>query len=139
MIFDWLGREISYRKWNHSLIYLDFSLIFTIFYHELVFRVQSIELTASGLVYWQVKGLSIEELAARNDLVLALPDRIQAIPDGSSAALKQTGGWGSSAPRTEIKFDSGDLWIVCSLFQYLGSDVWFFSLLAHGSWIISVF
>jgi hypothetical protein len=38
-----------------------------------------------------------------------LPDRIQAIPDGSSAALKQTGGWGTSAPRTEIKFDSGDL------------------------------
>ncbi|KAL9399139.1 hypothetical protein Peur_008100 [Populus x canadensis] len=54
----------------------------------------------------KVKGLSTEELAARNDLVLALPDRIQAIPDGSSAALKQTGGWGTSAPRTEIKFDS---------------------------------
>ncbi|KAJ6913718.1 syntaxin-71-like [Populus alba x Populus x berolinensis] len=54
----------------------------------------------------KVKGLSTEELAARNDLVLALPDRIQAIPDGSSAALKQTGGWGPSAPRTEIKFDS---------------------------------
>ncbi|KAB5552411.1 hypothetical protein DKX38_009722 [Salix brachista] len=54
----------------------------------------------------KVKGLSTEELAARNDLVLALPDRIQAIPDGSSAALNQTGGWGTSAPRTEIKFDS---------------------------------
>ncbi|CAI9760703.1 unnamed protein product [Fraxinus pennsylvanica] len=54
----------------------------------------------------KVKGLSAEELAARNDLVLALPDRIQAIPDGAAAAPKKTGGWGSSAPRTEIKFDS---------------------------------
>jgi len=55
-----------------------------------------------------VKGLSGEELAARNDLVLALPDRIQAIPDGSAPAAKQSGGWAASASRTEIKFDSGD-------------------------------
>lgn len=54
----------------------------------------------------KVKGLSMEELAARNDLVLALPDRIQAIPDGTAAAPKQSGGWGASASRTEIKFDS---------------------------------
>ncbi|XP_027072246.1 syntaxin-71-like [Coffea eugenioides] len=54
----------------------------------------------------KVKGLSGEELAARNDLVLALPDRIQAIPDGAAAAPKQSGGWGASASRTEIKFDS---------------------------------
>ncbi|KAM7255246.1 hypothetical protein ACFE04_020487 [Oxalis oulophora] len=55
----------------------------------------------------KVKGLSGEELAARNDLVLALPDRIQQIPDGSAAPPKQGGGWsGSSASRTEIKFDS---------------------------------
>ncbi|EEF42965.1 syntaxin-71 [Ricinus communis] len=55
----------------------------------------------------KVKGLSTEELTARNDLVLALPDRIQAIPDGNAAAPKQTGGWGApSASRTEIKFDS---------------------------------
>ncbi|RVW39703.1 Syntaxin-71 [Vitis vinifera] len=54
----------------------------------------------------QVKGLSTEELAARNDLVLALPDRIQAIPDGAATAPKQTGGWAASASRTEIKFDS---------------------------------
>ncbi|KAE8719080.1 Syntaxin-73 [Hibiscus syriacus] len=57
----------------------------------------------------KVKGISTEEMAARNDLVLALPDRIQAIPDGT-AAPKQTGGWMSSAPsasRTAIKFDSG--------------------------------
>jgi hypothetical protein len=54
----------------------------------------------------KVKGLSGEELAARNDLVLALPDRIQEIPDGSAAPPKQGGGWSSSAPRSEIKFDS---------------------------------
>lgn len=54
----------------------------------------------------KVKGLSTEELAARNDLVLALPDRIQAIPDGAATAPKQTRGWAASASRTEIKFDS---------------------------------
>ncbi|CAL5351124.1 unnamed protein product [Camellia sinensis] len=54
----------------------------------------------------KVKGLSTEELAARNDLVLALPDRIQAIPNGTVAAPKQSGGWTGSASRTEIKFDS---------------------------------
>ncbi|KAG8647270.1 syntaxin-71-like [Manihot esculenta] len=54
----------------------------------------------------KVKGLSTEELTARNDLVLALPDRIQAIPDGTVPAPKQSGGWGASASRTEIKFDS---------------------------------
>ncbi|XWS59697.1 hypothetical protein CRYUN_Cryun08bG0144000 [Craigia yunnanensis] len=56
----------------------------------------------------KVKGISSEELAARNDRVLALPDRIQAIPDGT-AAPKQAGGWMSSSPsasRAEIKFDS---------------------------------
>ncbi|CAL5349228.1 unnamed protein product [Camellia sinensis] len=41
----------------------------------------------------QVKGLSTEELVACNDLVLDLPDRIQAIPDGTAAAPKQSGGW----------------------------------------------
>ncbi|PSS23666.1 Syntaxin-71 like [Actinidia chinensis var. chinensis] len=54
----------------------------------------------------KVKGLSTEELAARNDLVLALPDRIEAIPDGTASATKQTGRWVASASRTEIKFDS---------------------------------
>ncbi|KAI7993621.1 Syntaxin-71 [Camellia lanceoleosa] len=58
--------------------------------------------------YLQVKGLSTEEFATRDDLVLALPDRIQDIPDGTAAAPKQTrGGWGASASHTEIKFDSG--------------------------------
>ncbi|RXI01299.1 hypothetical protein DVH24_001533 [Malus domestica] len=56
----------------------------------------------------KVKGLSSQDFAARNDLVLALPDRIQDIPDGTPAAPKQTGGgWAASASRTEIKFDSG--------------------------------
>ncbi|KAH7657590.1 syntaxin of plants SYP7 protein [Dioscorea alata] len=56
----------------------------------------------------KVKGLSREELAARNDLVLALPDRIQSIPDGSTTGTKQTGGWTASGSRTEIRFDSAD-------------------------------
>lgn len=42
----------------------------------------------------------------RNDLVLALPERIQSIPDGSTTGNKQTGGWTASASRQEIKFDS---------------------------------
>ncbi|KAJ8529036.1 hypothetical protein K7X08_035871 [Anisodus acutangulus] len=56
----------------------------------------------------RVKGLSSEEFAARNDLVLALPDRINAISDGAAAAPKQSGGWEGSGSRAEIKFDSGD-------------------------------
>ncbi|KAK7267650.1 hypothetical protein RIF29_20328 [Crotalaria pallida] len=56
----------------------------------------------------KVKGLSSQEFAARNDLALALPERIQAIPDGTPAAPKQSGGWAgaASASRPEIKFDS---------------------------------
>nr|DAD26146.1 TPA_asm: hypothetical protein HUJ06_027614 [Nelumbo nucifera] len=54
----------------------------------------------------KVKGLTKEELATRNDLVLALPERIQAIPDGTSAPGKKTGGRSTSVSRKEIKFDS---------------------------------
>lgn len=54
----------------------------------------------------RVKGLSTEEFAARNDLVLALPDRIEAIPDGTAGGPKKTSAWSASASRTEIKFDS---------------------------------
>ncbi|XP_042389589.1 syntaxin-71-like [Zingiber officinale] len=54
----------------------------------------------------KVKGLSKEELSTRNDLVLALPDRIQSIPDGSTNGAKATGSWTASASRTEIRFDS---------------------------------
>ncbi|WVZ07409.1 hypothetical protein V8G54_020755 [Vigna mungo] len=55
---------------------------------------------------YDVNGLSSQEFAARNDLVLALPDRIQAIPDGTPAVPKQTGSWAASASRPGIKFDS---------------------------------
>ncbi|KAL6845273.1 hypothetical protein ACP4OV_024768 [Aristida adscensionis] len=56
----------------------------------------------------KVKGLSKEELATRSDLVSALPDRIQSIPDGSAAPTKKTGLWGTSGSSTGtgIKFDS---------------------------------
>ncbi|XP_072961737.1 syntaxin-71 [Typha angustifolia] len=54
----------------------------------------------------KVKGLTKEELAVRNDLVSALPERIQSIPDGSTTGTKQTGSWTASASRTEIRFDS---------------------------------
>ncbi|QCD97903.1 syntaxin of plants SYP7 [Vigna unguiculata] len=53
-----------------------------------------------------VKGLSSQEFAARNGLVLALPDRIQAIPDGTPAVPRQTGSWAASSSRPGIKFDS---------------------------------
>ncbi|BAF18178.2 Os05g0553700 [Oryza sativa Japonica Group] len=57
----------------------------------------------------KVKGLTKEELATRSDLVAALPDRIQSIPDGSSSA-KKNGTWGASGSRTggAIKFDTSD-------------------------------
>ncbi|KAH1080952.1 hypothetical protein J1N35_020713 [Gossypium stocksii] len=55
----------------------------------------------------KVKGISKEELEARNDLVYSLKDRIDSIPDGSSTATKQsTGGWATSTSSTGIKFDS---------------------------------
>ncbi|OIW03935.1 hypothetical protein TanjilG_30211 [Lupinus angustifolius] len=56
----------------------------------------------------KVKGLSNEEMAIRRDLVLALPERIQAIPDGiTGAAANQTGGWAATSSNPQIKFDSG--------------------------------
>ncbi|XP_073312141.1 syntaxin-71-like [Primulina huaijiensis] len=54
----------------------------------------------------KVKGLSREELEARSDLVLALPERIQAIPDGATNAGTQSGGWGASSSYKAIKFES---------------------------------
>ncbi|XP_074368940.1 uncharacterized protein LOC141708970 [Apium graveolens] len=56
----------------------------------------------------KVKGLSPQEFAARNDLALALTDRINAIPDGTPAVPKQTtGGWAFSATtRADFQFDS---------------------------------
>ncbi|XP_052174089.1 syntaxin-71-like isoform X2 [Diospyros lotus] len=52
----------------------------------------------------KVKGLSKDDLANRSDIVIALSERIQSIPDGTTSA-KQTGGWGSSSHKN-IKFDS---------------------------------
>lgn len=48
----------------------------------------------------------MEELEVRKDLVLALPERIQAIPDGTAA--KQAGVWEASTSHKNIKFDTGD-------------------------------
>ncbi|PKI32581.1 hypothetical protein CRG98_047044, partial [Punica granatum] len=53
-----------------------------------------------------VKGLSKEELEARNDLVLALKDRIEAIPDGTVGGSSQNGGSMASTSRMGIKFDT---------------------------------
>lgn len=60
------------------------------------------------LVLKKVKGLTKEELSIRNDLVLALPERIRAIPDGSMAGAKQTANWAASASHKNIMFDSSD-------------------------------
>ena len=57
----------------------------------------------------QVKELSREDLESRNGLVLALPERIKAIPDGSTNSAIQTGGWATSSSYKNIKFGpSGD-------------------------------
>ncbi|KAG6681813.1 hypothetical protein I3842_13G108200 [Carya illinoinensis] len=56
----------------------------------------------------KVKGLSKEDLATRDDLVLALPERIQAISDGITTAAKRTGGWTASSSHKNITFDSSD-------------------------------
>ncbi|KAF5451642.1 hypothetical protein F2P56_026732, partial [Juglans regia] len=56
---------------------------------------------------FQVKGLSKEELEARNDLVFALKEKIDAISDGSTTnGAKQTGGGATSTSYTGIKFNS---------------------------------
>lgn len=47
-------------------------------------------------------------MAIRQDLVLALPERIQAIPDGISGASLQTAGWTADSSQPYVKFDSGD-------------------------------
>ncbi|XP_024026366.1 syntaxin-71 isoform X1 [Morus notabilis] len=67
------------------------------------------EVTKLGkLAQKKVKGLSKEDLETHNDLVLALPERIQAIPDGTMSSAKQTGGWASSPSNKNIKFDTSD-------------------------------
>ncbi|KAK6920096.1 Target SNARE coiled-coil homology domain [Dillenia turbinata] len=54
----------------------------------------------------KVKGLSKEELEARSDLVSALKEKIESIPDGSATGPAQATGWAASASRTGIKIDT---------------------------------
>ncbi|KAF5731747.1 syntaxin-71-like [Tripterygium wilfordii] len=58
------------------------------------------------LAFKKVKGLSKEEHEARGDLVSVLKDKIEAIPDGSTTAATQTGGWAPSSSYAGIKIDS---------------------------------
>lgn len=61
-----------------------------------------------------MKGLSKEDLEARSDLVSVLKERIDAIPDGSTSGVKQTGGWtdsGSSYAGIKIDSTSGDQFV----------------------------
>nr|AFK48407.1 unknown [Lotus japonicus] len=60
------------------------------------------------LVNKKVKGLTNEEMTIRQDLVMALPERIQAIPDGITAAANHTGGWDATSSHLHIKFDSSE-------------------------------
>lgn len=48
----------------------------------------------------KVRGLTKEDLASRCDMVLALPERIQAIPDGSNRSFNASGS------SNKIKFDT---------------------------------
>ncbi|KAF3543060.1 hypothetical protein DY000_02008077 [Brassica cretica] len=52
----------------------------------------------------EVKGLTKEERESRCDLVIALADRIQVIPDGHQVQANNEWG-GASAPNKNIKFD----------------------------------
>ncbi|MED6184319.1 Syntaxin-71 [Stylosanthes scabra] len=54
----------------------------------------------------KVKGLTDEDLAIREDLVLALPERIQAIPDGITTVNQPGGGGGGWSSQPNIKFES---------------------------------
>ncbi|KAK9115051.1 hypothetical protein Syun_021848 [Stephania yunnanensis] len=55
----------------------------------------------------KVKGQSKEELLARNDLVIALTERVQAIPDASTASNQGGSSAGAGlGTRSEITFDS---------------------------------
>ncbi|XP_044468273.1 syntaxin-71-like [Mangifera indica] len=56
----------------------------------------------------KVKGLSKQEQEAREDLVLALSERIDAIPDVTTTATNTTGGWETSSSKKNIVFDSSD-------------------------------
>lgn len=54
----------------------------------------------------KTKGLSREDLETRSDLVIALPERIKAIPDGTTTGAGKSSGWGTSGSHNNITFDS---------------------------------
>lgn len=66
----------------------------------------------------KVKGLSREEIEARNDLVSALKERIESIPDGTPGMPKQTGGWTASSSTTAVRIDTrSEAWTRSGYFQ----------------------
>ncbi|THG10870.1 hypothetical protein TEA_025805 [Camellia sinensis var. sinensis] len=79
------------------------------FYPQLPPKWHEIGLLCIILSLPPVKGLSKEELSVRSDLVIALPERIKSIPDGSTFAGKQTGDWGASGSNKKITFDNDGL------------------------------
>ncbi|XP_071691109.1 syntaxin-71-like [Rutidosis leptorrhynchoides] len=58
------------------------------------------------LAFKKVKGVSKDELDARNDLVLALKERIECVPDMTSSKPQQSHGLESSSSNGRIKFNS---------------------------------
>lgn len=72
------------------------------------------------LAFKKVKGVSKEELEGRNDLALALKERIEGVPDGSTTALKKNPDppGPSALPTTGIKLSSNpDEKFGCGYFQ----------------------
>lgn len=69
----------------------------------------------------QVKGLSKDELQARNELVLALKERIKVVPDGVTTKTQPITGLESSSSNRKIIFDSmqGDYWMCMFCVQFL--------------------
>ncbi|CAI9277983.1 unnamed protein product [Lactuca saligna] len=58
------------------------------------------------LAFKKVKGLSKDELQARNELVLALKERIEIVPDGVKTKTQPTIGLESSSSNRKIIFDT---------------------------------
>ncbi|CAM8923826.1 unnamed protein product [Rhodiola kirilowii] len=58
------------------------------------------------LAFKKVKGLPKEEHENRGDMVTALKERIEDIPDGTTRASKPNNGWTASASTTGIKINS---------------------------------
>lgn len=99
-LFIWLLSWLSKLHGEGSFFFILICILENINYAK------PLNLNSLWYLIKQVKGLSKEDLATRDDLVITLPERIQAIPDGTTTAAKQTGGWGASASHKNIKFDS---------------------------------